>query len=189
MCRTSLRSSRGADRIALDEPLGQADDAELEAAARCSIVGPVPRVISTLPPPMSTTTATSPGTPTPYTAARWMSRASSVPEMTRGADAGLLRDRLQELAAVLGFADRARRDGDDLVDAVRLGQPPELRQHLERGVHRFGRERPAVEAAGAQADHLLLAVDDLERQVGPDAHDDHVERVGADVDGGEAHHG
>ena len=34
-----------------------------------------------------------PATPTPYTAARWISRASSVPEMTRGADAGLARDR------------------------------------------------------------------------------------------------
>ena len=33
MCRTSLRSSRGVERIALDEPLGQPDDAELEAAA------------------------------------------------------------------------------------------------------------------------------------------------------------
>ena len=33
MWRTSLRSSRGDERIALDEPLGQPDDAELEAAA------------------------------------------------------------------------------------------------------------------------------------------------------------
>ena len=32
MCLTSLRSSRGDDRIALDEALGQPDDAELEAA-------------------------------------------------------------------------------------------------------------------------------------------------------------
>ena len=56
-------------------------------------------------------------------------------------------------------------------------------------MHRLGRERPAVEAAGAEADHFLFAVDDLERQVGPDPDDDHVERVGADVDGGETHHG
>ena len=33
MCRTSLRSSRGVERIGLDEALGQPDDAELEAAA------------------------------------------------------------------------------------------------------------------------------------------------------------
>ena len=81
----------------------------------------------------------------------------------------------------------ARRDGDDLVDLVRLGQTPELGQHLQRGVHRLGRERPAVEAAGAEADHFLLAVDDLEGQIGPHPHDDHVQRVGADVDGGDAH--
>src|SRR5437867_7352268 len=50
----------------------------------CSSTGPAPLVISTLPPPMSTTTSTSPAPPTPYEAAKWMSRASSVPEMTCG---------------------------------------------------------------------------------------------------------
>ena len=103
------------------------------------------------------------------------------------ADAGLLGDRLEEFAAVLGLARRAGRDGDDLVDAVRFGEAPELRQHLQRGVHRLRRERAAVEAAGAQPDHFLLAVDDLEGQVGADLHHDHVERIGADVDGGDAH--
>ena len=93
------------------------------------------------------------------------------------------RDGLQELAAVLGLARRAGRDGDNFVDPVRFGQTPEFRQHLERRVHRLRRERPAVEAAGPQPDHLLLPVDDLERQIGPDLHDDHVQRVGADVDG------
>ena len=34
------------------------------------------------------------------------------------------------------------------------------------GVHGFGRERAAVEPAGAEPHHLLLAVDDLERQIG-----------------------
>ena len=52
---------------------------------------------------------------------------------------------------------------------------------------RLARELAAVEAAGAEPDHFLLAVDDLEREVGADAHHDHVDRVGADVDGGEAH--
>ena len=42
--------------------------------------------------------------------------------------------------------------------------------------------------AGAEAHHLLLAIDDLEREIGPHAHHDHVERVGADVDGGDPHH-
>ena len=70
---------------------------------------------------------------------------------------------------------------------MRFGQPPEFRQHLERGVHRLGRERAAVQPAGAQPDHFLFAVDDFEGQIGADLHDDHVDRVGADVDGGDAH--
>ena len=75
----------------------------------------------------------------------------------------------------------------DVIDLVRLGEPAELREHLQRRLHRLGRQRPAVEPAGAKPDHLLLAVDDLERQIRPDAHDDHVQRIGADVDGGETH--
>ena len=51
------------------------------------------------------------------------------------------------------------------------------------------RELAAVEPPGAEPDHLFLAIDDLERKVGPHAHDDHVDRVGTDVDGGEAHGG
>ena len=40
------------------------------------------------------------------------------------ADAGLLGDRVEELAAVFGLAHGARRDRDDLVDAVRFGEAP-----------------------------------------------------------------
>ena len=79
--------------------------------------------------------------------------------------------------------------GDDLVDLVRLGEAPELGQRLERGGHRGRRQAAAVEAAGAEPDHVLFAVDDLERQIRPDLHHDHVDRVGADVDGGDAHAG
>jgi len=85
---------------------------------------------------------------------------------------------------------RRTRRPDRLFDAVRFGQPPEFGQHLERRVHRFGCERPAVEPAGAQPDHFLFPIDDLERQIGPHAHDDHVDRIGSDVDGGQPdHHG
>ena len=45
------------DRVAADEALGQADDAELEAPARAAPRSARPSVISTLPPPMSITTA------------------------------------------------------------------------------------------------------------------------------------
>ena len=43
-------------------------------------------------------------------------------------------------------------------------------------------ERPAIKSARPQPDHLLLPVDDLEGQVRPDLHHDHVDGVGADVD-------
>ena len=42
------------------------------------------------------------------------------------AQADVAADGGDEVAAVLGLADRARGRGDDLVDAVRLGQPREL---------------------------------------------------------------
>ena len=96
-------------------------------------------------------------------------------------------DPRQELAAVPRFAGRARRRGENLVDAVRFGQSLELGERLQRGGHRLRRQRLAVEAAGAEPDHRLLAIDDFERQIRPHAHDDHVNRVRADVDGGDAH--
>ena len=87
------------------------------------------------------------------------------------------------------LARRAGGGGENLVHAMRLGEPPEFRQRLQRGVHRLGRQRAAVEPAGAQPDHFLFAVDDLERKVRPHPHHDHVHRIGADVDGREAHMG
>ena len=107
--------------------------------------------------------------------------------MTRGRMPVALGDAREELAAVFGLARGAGRRGEDLVDLVRVGQALELRQRLQRRVHGRVGELAAVEPAGAQADHLLLAVDDLEGQVRTDPHDDHVDRVGADVDGGKSH--
>ena len=49
------------------------------------------------------------------------------------------------------------------------------------------RELLAVEAAGAQPDHFLFAIDDFKREVRPDPDHDHVNGIGADVDGGETH--
>ena len=174
------------ERIALDEPFGEADDAELEAApqldAGAGAAGDLDAAAADV------------------DDHRDVARHADAVDRRQvdepglfdarnhaGPDAGLGRDRLQELAAVLGFAGRARRDGHDLVDPVRFGQPPEFRQHLQRGVHRFGRERAAVEAAGAQPDHLLFPIDDLEREIGADPHDDHVQRIGPDIDGGNTH--
>ena len=51
-------------RVGVDESLGEPDDAELEALCGTESV-PAPWVISTLPPPISTTTADAPATSTP----------------------------------------------------------------------------------------------------------------------------
>ena len=74
LCRSHRRcgARAGAVRPCADrfhESFGEADDAELEAGPS-STAGFAPRVTLTLPPPMSITTTTSPGTLTPYTAAR-----------------------------------------------------------------------------------------------------------------------
>ena len=110
-----------------------------------------------------------------------------MPEMTRGRMPVCARRPRQELAAVPRLANGARRDRDDLVDLPRLGQLLEADQRLERRRHGCRGQRAAAEAAGAQPHHLLLAVHDLERQVGPHLDHDHVDGVGADVDGGQAH--
>ena len=154
-----------------------------------STLGPAPRVISTLPPPMSIDDRDVAGDADAVDRGEMDEPGLFGARNDARADAGLLGDGLEEFAAVFGFAGRAGRDGDDLVDSVRFGQPAELREHLERSVHRLRRERPSVEPAGAEPDHFLLAVDDLERQVGADPHHDHVEGIGADVDGGETNHG
>ena len=152
-----------------------------------SMADPAPRVTSTLPPPMSMTTATSPGHADAVDRGQMdESRLFGAGDDPRS-DPGLLGDRLEKLAAVLRLARRARRDRDDLVDPVRFGQPPEFRQHLERGVHGLRRERAAVQPARAQPDHFLFPVDDFEGQVGADLDHDHVDGIGADVDGGQSH--
>ena len=102
-------------------------------------------------------------------------------------DAGLGAHGVEEDAAVLGLARRARGGRDDLVHAAGLGQPPELGKRLDGRGHRLRGERLAVQAAGAQPHHHLLAIDHFEGAIGVHLHDDHVHGVGADVDGGDAH--
>ena len=72
------------------------------------------------------------------------------------ADADVAMHGGEEVRAVLGFADRARGRGDDLVDAVGFGQPLELRQRLHRGRDARDRQLAPVEAARAQAYHVAF---------------------------------
>ena len=53
--------------------------------------------------------------------------------------------------------------------------------------HRRRRQAAAVEAAGAEPNHVFFAIDDLEGEIGPDFHHDHVDGVRSNVDGGYAH--
>ena len=174
------------ERIALHEALGQPDHADLEAARRLNRRGVAERDLDAAAADVDDHRA----------------RAADVDAVDRGlmnqprffgagddarTDAGLALDAREELAAVARFARRAGGGGEDLVDAVRFGEPLELRERLQRRVHRLGRQRLAVEAAGAEPDHDFLAIDDLEREVRSHPDDDHVDGVGADVDGGNAH--
>jgi hypothetical protein len=104
-----------------------------------------------------------------------------------GADAGGAFDRREELAAVLGFTRGAGSGRQNFVDLVRAGQPLELRERLKRRGHRLVRQLPAVETAGAQPHHRLFAIDDLKRKIRAYPDDDHVHRIGADVDRGKSH--
>ena len=95
----------------------------------------VPSVTSTLPPPMSTTTA---GDAADVDAVA--GGEVDEPRLFRARDdadpdAGLALDLGDEVAAVVRFARGAGRGGDDLVDLVRLGQPLEFCQRLERRGH------------------------------------------------------
>ena len=53
----------------------------------------------------------------------------------------------------------------------------------------WSRHSVPIQTAVAQPHHLLFPVDHLERQIGTNGHDDDVERVGPDVDGGQSHEG
>jgi hypothetical protein len=83
----------------------------------------------------------------------------------------------------------ARKSPPFSASRVALVEAPELRQRLQRGVHRGRGERTPIEAARPEPHHLLLPIDHLEGEVRPHLNDDHVDRVRADVDGGQPHAG
>ena len=95
--------------------------------------------------------------------------------------------RLQhELAAVDRFAHRAGRYRQDRIGALTLGQALESAQRLEPEGHRFGRQPSAGQGPAGQPDHFLGAIQDFEIAV-PHLRGDHVNRIGADVDGRDPH--
>lgn len=162
-----------AQRVAAHEPFGEADDAELEAAPALQFRRGAERHF--------------------HAAAADVDddrrRSAHVDPVARGkmdqprllragdhphSDPRLPCDLADEVAAVFRFARRARGDRQHLVHSARFREPLELDERLQRRRHRRVREALAVEAARAQPDHFLLAVDHLERQVGTHLDDDHV---------------
>src|SRR5215204_4979340 len=104
-------------------------------------------------------------------------------------DPGLTGDLGNEIPTIVSFADSRRRGRHDLVHFVRIGEAPELGQGLEGCRHGRAGEAPAVQSAGAEADHFLFPVNNFEGQVRTDTDHDHVDRVGSDVDRGDTHEG
>ena len=168
-------------RVGVDEPLGEPDDAELEASCdakrRAGAVGDFDAAAADVD--------------------DHRRRAGNIDAVDRrqmdepgffgsrndlGLDAGFALDSGQEFAAVFGLAHGAGRRREDFFDLMGLGEPAEPRKRLQRRGHRLGGQRLAVEAARAEAHHLLFAIDDFEGQIGADAHHDHVNRICTAVD-------
>src|SRR5262245_17330899 len=176
----------GLQRVGPDEALGEPDDAELEAASELDSRARSPRHLDAAAADVDDYGDVARDTHAIHRRRMYEARFLSTRDESR-ADARQAGDGLQELAAVLGLARCASRDRDDVIHPMRFGQTPEFRKDLKRRVHRFGCQGAAIEAAGAETDHFLLAVDDFEGVIGPDLHHDHVNRVGLDVDGDNSH--
>ena len=118
-----------------------------------------------------------------------ISRASSRPLMTSTSTPVSASIRSTSSLPLAARADRARRLGDHLVRAERVGELAEAADARDRAVG--GRRRDAAVAGDvvAEAQHLLLAGDRLERAVGVHVGDEQVEGVRAEVERRDAHVG
>ena len=76
---------------------------------------------------------------------------------------------------------------DATFSSMGFGQTPEFREDLERRVHRVRCELATVQSAGAETDHFFFPVNHFKGQVRTHLNHNHVDRIGADVDGGKTH--
>ena len=168
-------------RVGVDEPLGQPDDAQLEAFCdtqrRAGAVGDFDAAAADVHDHRRRAGNINAVDRSQMDEPRFFGSRNDL-----GLDARFALDRGEEFAAVFGFADGAGGRREDFFDLMRFGQPAEPRKRLQRRGHRLGRQRLAVESARSEADHVLLAVDDFEGQIGADPHHDHVNRIGTAVD-------
>ncbi len=91
---------------------------------------------------------------------------------------------VDEVEPVLGFTHRARGNGGDAC-ATRGRDLTHAGERRHASVDRIGLETLHVTTARAESDHLLLLADHIEPTLPVDPCHDHVDRVRADVDGGE----
>ncbi len=96
-------------------------------------------------------------------------------------------DPVDDVSAVLGLAQRRRRAGDDLLGAVGAGEGDEAAHGGQQRVERRRRDTAGAGDDVAEAEHLLLLAQRLERAVGTGLDDEQVQRVAAHVEGGDAH--
>ena len=173
-------------RVALDEALREADDADLEAARQLHVgpaaVGDLDAAAADVDDYRAAAADVHAVHRREVDEARFLRSGDDA-----RTDAGVPLDFSEEFAAVFGLARGARGRRDDLVHAVRLGQPLELREGPQGGRHCLRCQGPPVESARSEAHHRLLAVDDLEGQIGPHLDHDHVDRIRSDVDGRDTH--
>ena len=173
--------------LAVEEAAGEADGAELQRARGAAPRPRWPTSSSVLPPPMSHSRRRWSNTGTAWSTPRWMRRASSTPEMTFTLTRASSQARSISTSrfSASRTAEVATAVIGRVVDLGDLAEPVEGRDGAVDGV---GAELPHVAGARAEPHHLLLALEDLE--AGPGVAGGHpgdhaVERVGADVDGGE----
>jgi hypothetical protein len=149
------------ERIAFDKAFGESNDAQLEAPAELDCRALASRNLDAAAPDVDDD-----GDVTRSTHAVHRGRMNVTCLLRPGYDpwskARVIRHRLQELAAIFGFAGGTRRDGDNFLNAMGFGQTPEFRQHLKCCMHRLRRERSTIQAAGAKPDHFFFPVDHLE---------------------------
>ena len=162
------------ERIAFDKAFGESNDAQLEAPAELNCRAFASRDLDA-----ATADVDDDGDVTRSPHAVHRGRMNVTRFLCPGNDpwskARVIRHRLQELAAIFGFAGGTCCDGDNFFNPMGFGQTPEFRQHLQRCMHRLRRQRSTIQAAGAKPDHFFLPVDHLEGQVGPDLHHNHVD--------------
>ena len=180
-----LAQVASAERIGRREAFGQADDAELETPCKFDLVSASEGDLDAAAADVDDDGRF--GRIDPVHRRHVNEARLFGPGDDPGTNAGPPFDRLEKGPAVFGFPRRAGRRRQNLVDLVGLGEALELRERQQGRAHRLARHLAPVQAAGAQADHFLLAIDDLERKVRSDLDHNHVDRIGPDIDSRESH--